>query len=195
MLKKYGRYLVLIFVSAVIIIVFIVVLTYVISSTYKSDPQSLNIYVAVGTLVLAFSTAVLALVSWWNIRENKEKENRDRKERLLGEIIQWAEISAQSAIYRQTKEKHELYKAILNYKNCLAKSEYIKVIANIQFNILTDTIVKIIQRLDHLMQGTKLYYEFHTDENHKLVLQQENNLTESVKELFKEAAKLKSELK
>lgn len=55
----------------------------------KVDPNSYSLYVAIGTLLLALVTGVLAFSSWWNIRENTVKEKRDRKERLLNEIIAW----------------------------------------------------------------------------------------------------------
>ena len=57
----------------------------------KKDPALANAYVAVGTLILAIVTALLVGFTWLNIRNTHEKEERDRKERLLNEIIEWAE--------------------------------------------------------------------------------------------------------
>jgi len=47
--------------------------------------------VAIATLVLALVTAILAITSFWIIQQNYKFREKDRKERLLNEIIQWAE--------------------------------------------------------------------------------------------------------
>jgi hypothetical protein len=52
----------------------------------------------------------------------------------------------------------------------------------------------VILKLDHSLQGTKIYYENHDEDKHKLMLNHENNLTEKMKELFTEMATIKSEL-
>ena len=57
----------------------------------KSDPQLASAYVAVGTLILALVTALLALFTWLSIRSGEEREERNREERLLKEIIEWAQ--------------------------------------------------------------------------------------------------------
>jgi hypothetical protein len=123
----------------------------------------------------------------------------ERKELLLNEIIEWAEESVKSAIYRQTKDEHELWKAILDYKYCIAKSEYIKVIATSSFSTLTSLIDDVVTNLNNAMKGTINYKDSGVKdnnkyENHKLLLQYENELTESTKPLFSAAAKIKSEL-
>ncbi len=64
-------------------------LAYPIILMYKSDPQSANIYVAVGTLLLALATVALACLTYYSVKSGYEREKRDRKERLLNEIIEW----------------------------------------------------------------------------------------------------------
>lgn len=54
------------------------------------DEQLSNAYIAIGTLILASATAVLAFFSWLNIKSGYDREKRDRKERQLNEIIAWA---------------------------------------------------------------------------------------------------------
>jgi len=56
----------------------------------KSDPQLASAYVAVGTLLLATATVLLALFSWLSIKSGYDREKRDRRERRLKEIIDWA---------------------------------------------------------------------------------------------------------
>ena len=57
----------------------------------KYDPQLSNAYVAFGTLALALVTGVLAFFTYWSIRSRNAQEKRDRKERLINEIIEWVE--------------------------------------------------------------------------------------------------------
>ncbi len=57
----------------------------------RSDPQLANAYVAVGTLILAFVTALLVLFTYLSVKSGYDREERDRKERLLNEVIEWAE--------------------------------------------------------------------------------------------------------
>lgn len=65
------------------------------------DPYSWNNPVAIATLILAFVTVSLAIAAFFTIRNSNErekrrreeelaKEKRERKERLLNEIIEWA---------------------------------------------------------------------------------------------------------
>ncbi|HUT97164.1 MAG TPA: hypothetical protein VMW60_03485, partial [Dehalococcoidales bacterium] len=55
------------------------------------DQQLSNAYIAIGTLILAAATAILAFLSWRNIKSGYDKEKRDRKERWLNEIVEWAQ--------------------------------------------------------------------------------------------------------
>lgn len=50
----------------------------------KGDP-------AFATALLAFATLLLAAFAAWSIDETRKREKRDRKERLLTDIIEWAE--------------------------------------------------------------------------------------------------------
>lgn len=63
-----------------------------------SDP------VAIATLVLALVTAVLAVASFRTIRQNYKFREKDRKERLLNEIIEWAINVAESGIEPDTPD-------------------------------------------------------------------------------------------
>ena len=52
--------------------------------------------IPVATMVAAWTTLLVAYAAFRTIRSNREKESRDRKERLLNEIIEWAEDVASS---------------------------------------------------------------------------------------------------
>ena len=74
---------------AVITILLLIWLAYTVF-ILKNDPQLASAYVAIGTLILACVTALLAFFTYLNIKSGYEKEKRERKERLLNEIIEWA---------------------------------------------------------------------------------------------------------
>ena len=142
----------------------------------------------------AGATLVLAIAAFLAIWQNRNLQRKGRRERLLNEIIEWSTESVKSAIYRQEKESHELWKAILNYKYCILKSEYVNVIATSSFFTLSSLINDVVIKLDKVMKETTNYKDNKTDKNHELMRVCEDNLTKSVEELFKEAAKIKSEL-
>jgi hypothetical protein len=54
------------------------------------DQQLASAYIAIGTLILASATVLLAFFSWRSIKSGYDKEKRDRRERRLNEIIAWA---------------------------------------------------------------------------------------------------------
>jgi len=56
----------------------------------RRDPQLASAYIAVGTLLLAAATIFLAFFSWLSIKSGYDREKRDRRERRLKEIVDWA---------------------------------------------------------------------------------------------------------
>ena len=142
--------------------------------------------------ISAGATFLLALAAFWAIWQNHSLQKRERRERLLNEIIDWAKKSAESAIYRQKTEPHELWNAKLNYKNCRAVSEYIKEIAASSFSTLSSHINDVATKLDDAIDGTTQYIESKLSEKHDRMLICEEELTNAAMELFKEAAKIKT---
>ena len=86
--------------------------------------------VVIATLVLACVTAILAIGTFITIRQNKIFREKDRKERLLNEIIEWASSIAKSAISRQTIDVSEFWKAKLEHKYHKFKGKYIEEIVS-----------------------------------------------------------------
>jgi membrane protein implicated in regulation of membrane protease activity len=97
-----------------------------------------NAFVAFGTGVLAIATGFLAYFTWQSVKITNEKEQQNRKERLLDEIINWAEVVANSAIERKTKSPTEIWKTKLEYKKHRTKGKLIGQIILSSFKELLD---------------------------------------------------------
>lgn len=171
------------------IIVFLVIVILLANLFWgKVDINSTNQYVAIGTLLLALVTGTLAFISWWNIRESNEKEKRDRKERKLNEIRDWALSVAEYALVRQSPVNTELEGLHTRYELLLSASEYISEVAKESFAdlrpLVDDVIVKIKDLIDTIC-------EFIVDQKHggKLIRSQKA-LADSVKSLLKAIAKV-----
>ena len=84
-IKDWGLVVLLMFIGAGILLGFDRVI-----NLFKSDSQLANAYVAFGTLTLALATIALAIITQLSIKSGYDREKRNRKERLLNEIIDWA---------------------------------------------------------------------------------------------------------
>jgi len=54
------------------------------------SPVALD-WTAIGTILLAIATVVIAILNWRIIKQNSDIRQKERKERLLKEIIDWGE--------------------------------------------------------------------------------------------------------
>jgi len=61
-------------------------------------------WTAIGTILLAFATWVLAFFTWRSIKQNSEVRKKERKERLLKEIINWGESIKKSSFVSNLEE-------------------------------------------------------------------------------------------
>jgi len=152
---------------------------------------------ALVTLLLALSTVKATEQS--NLREKNrrtdeiEREKRDRKERLLNEIIEWAEDVAESALRRQTMEQvTEFYKTTMEYKFSKAKSSYISEIVSISFSDLSPFLKNVIKKLDEAIDIIARYMKIEKQASLSDLRNSEKELTESVEKLIVEAAKIKT---
>ena len=59
-------------------------------------------WITLAAVVVALGLGVASII------QTQKLQKKERKGRLLNEIIEWATKSAESAIYRQQKNKHEL---------------------------------------------------------------------------------------
>ncbi len=99
--------------------------------------------VAIGTLILAIVTTI-------NIVNSNAQDNREHKERLLNEVVQWTENVINSSIGRQTIEISELWKTKLEHKYQKAKGKYIDVLINNSFKELTEPFNEVNKKLDDI---------------------------------------------
>ena len=139
-------------------------------------------------VIVALGLGVSSLI------QTQRLQKRERKERLLNEIIDWATEVAKSAVSRQKKDKTQLWKTKLEYGVWKAKSTYITGVANSSFGGLVPFIEKINCRLDKAIKATEKELDKKTvkEISTECIKKSEGELTEAVKELFKEAAKIKT---
>jgi len=126
------------------------------------------------------------------IQENREREKRDRNERLLNEVKEWAKEAALAAITRQTATFTELSKTKLKYKYSIATSEYIMQVVNDSFKNLSPRVNKVVKELkkaipitEETFKGKKMTPEYFDT---SLVIEQEGKISDAVKELLKALA-------
>ncbi len=145
-----------------LIIIFIILALIII--TFQYNPQLANSYIAAFTIVLAVATGFLAYFTWRSVRSVEERENQNKKERLLNEIIEWAEdvykcgLSPFSSPKReealsQEGTKSYLYEGLsgllLEYDSINIRTEYISRIAL----TLGDDLQKAVNNLAENVRG------------------------------------------
>jgi hypothetical protein len=151
--------------------------------------------VAIATLVLAFVTVFLAIGTFLTIRQNRKFREKDRKERLLNEIIEWAEDVVKSATYRRKQDRDELWDAHQKYLSSEAKCEYMIQIVLSCFVNLSNHLQAVITQLDNT---TKFTEEALSNSlpggkpNTSKLIPQEKLLREQIVVLIAEIAKLKT---
>ena len=149
----------------------------------------------------AFATLLLALAAFLAIRHSSEQEKRNRKERLLDEIIEWAEDVAKflggwkvASLVRMSGEEDKLFAHITDFETTLntlkIRSTYISKIAKVLGTILHTAVKKAIDDLD---EHSRLYDEWHNNKvSQEQVIIQKSLFNISVSEVIKEAVKLKT---
>jgi len=169
----------------------------------KYDPKLSNAYVAFGTLALALVTGVLAFFTWWSIRNSNEKEERDRKERLLNEIIEWAEDLArlnfkiynfvEAQISKESWVESGIGEIVSQFQVIEAKGIYITNITLSSFKgkrKLLSSVKAVNKEIRELVDVSteRLDGKVTTE----AVTEHMNLLRLKIAELFKEAAKIKA---
>lgn len=132
----------------------------------KSDPGLANAYVAIGTLILATVTALLAGFTYLNIKSGYEREKRDRKERRLKEIIEWAtnvaKCSLETGVFDETipvsglaaeRALPELLDSVVGFRIARAESVYIS-------NITPEISPELKKSVDNLTEEIKEQIKF-----------------------------------
>lgn len=157
-----------------------------------------NIINLVSAIIVGGGTFFLGIMAWRTIRQTRSIQKAEKRQRLLNEIIEWASDAAKSAISRQTREAHELWKTKLEYKFRRVKSKYIAEIAASSFEGLSPFIKDIITKLDEVIDVTtqcieaKHYQNWLSNSEIKQLIEREGRLAKSVEKLITEAAKIKT---
>ena len=167
----------------------------------KSDPGLANAYVAIGTLILAIVTALLAGFTWLNIINSSEREIRYRKERLLNEIIEWSiditranfggEIVVTSGVSEKIQKKRDMVNRLLQCQVLKVKGE--ELIQQFAMSInreLSDAVSQVSSSLSVvtgiLSKGTP-YAE--TEEAKKTLKSNDSVLEQNVRNLLNKVSK------
>ena len=142
--------------------------------------------------VITLAAVVVALaVGVGSLLQTLCIQKKQYKERLLNEIIEWAKISAESAIHRRKTDNDELWKAKSNYKYCLAQTPYITVVADSAFPEITSFVKLVDGALKNTKKCTNDLLENYLEENHQKMKNSENELTDAVVKLLEESARIR----
>lgn len=135
-------------------------------------------WTAIGTFVLAIATGILAFFNWRIIKQNSEIIKKERKERLLREIINWGEsikrcsfvsnLEELIAVLKLTGDDKRHVWALKNdfeYRIVAARYTYLKNIAS-ELDVSVQTAIKdVSDNLAKLITLLGLEFEGKTKEN------------------------------
>ena len=147
--------------------------------------MNISDWITLAAVLVALGLGVSSLI------QTQMLQKRERGERLLNEIIEWAIDVAKSAVSRQTMAKTELWKTKLEYKYSKAKNKYITEVVSSSFNELSSSVRSVTTELDNAIDATMQFIENQKRPGDKLV-NYESKLTESVAELITEIGKIKT---
>lgn len=140
-------------------------------------------------ILVSFAVVAVAIISALSINETKrirkeniEHENRDRAERLLNEIKNWALEAMKAAVSRQTRSADVLWETRLKYKYVWSQRFYISTIADKSFKNLRPIIDEVNNKLSEAIDVTIAVIE-HKKKGAELI-STENNLRESAEHLL-----------
>ncbi len=170
--------------------VFVIVMIFTPQVSDKSFPRLRESVTAVSTGAMVFATLLLAFVTYRIIKSDRQRENRDRKERLLNEIIEWASSVSRAAISRQTRDPHALWSTKLEYKYQKSKGKYMVQIINSSFPELTQIYLDIDTKINEAISFTEDVINRNASKSD--LINYETKLTESVEKLLEEAAKIRT---
>ncbi|MFC1965860.1 hypothetical protein ACFLWI_02790 [Chloroflexota bacterium] len=131
---------------------------------------------------LPLNTLLLAFLTYLNIQKSDERENRDREERLLNEVRDWALEAVKTAVSRQTRSKSILWETRLKYKYVWSQRFYIRTIADKSFKNLCPLIDNVSNKLSEAIEV--IIAEIENKDIGKELVATENKLRESVENLL-----------
>lgn len=149
--------------------------------------------ITIDGIIQGVLVAALVVVTFLSLQRYSAREKRDRKERLLNEVKEWAKEAVKAAMIRQKRDATELWETKLKYKYSVATSEYITKVVNDSFKNLSPYVNKVVDKLNEAIQITEEAIEesegveFY---NTIRVVKQEEELSDAVKELLKALASI-----
>ncbi len=163
-----------------------------------SDP------VATATLILALVTVFLAVGAFLSILQNHNLQKRERKERLLNEIIEWAEDISRgrfdkdmndfvSAIEDARRSAHITIEEYNSYsKQFMARNKYIISSASGIDEQLKQSVEELDALLRIRLEGTIPYLNDRDRNKYSSPFKNKLKIYESANRLIEEAAKIKT---
>ncbi len=103
-------------VLAAIAIIFIIVMIFTPQIAERLFPRLRESVTAVSTGAMVFATLLLAYVTYRIIKSDRQRESRDRKERLLNEIIEWAIDVSQCEFMADVSDLREIVSKYIGTK-------------------------------------------------------------------------------
>lgn len=150
----------------------------------------LDKWASAGAPVITLLAVFIALwIGISGIRETRNIQRKERDERLLNEVRDWALEVAESAVKRQTRIPQKLWETKLKYKFVRAKSKYALEVANLSFSDLSPSIRDVTEKLDQAIEVITGIIEKRANGQDLLISEKE--LTESVEKLITEIARTK----
>ena len=158
-------------------------------------------WTAIGTIILAIATVVLAIFNWRIIKQNSDIRQKERKERLLKEIIDWGESIRRCSFVPDLEElivvlkitgddKRRVWalKHDYEYRTVAVRYTYLKNTA-LEFDVSVQSAIKIVG--DNLARHiTLLGLEFNGKTKESDVPNSIDTLNESVNKMIEVAASL-----
>lgn len=158
--------------------------------------------------VSALATLVLAVAAFWAIKQTHDVQKSEKIERLLNEIIEWAEdirksssgsIAPNEIIYDDasmaTASQMDFLRLRRIYQDINTKGTYVKAIAKVYRGNLLSVTESVICKLDEIIKILKDCLTTRTtrkEEKHERVEACKTSLDSSAQDLIEEATKIKA---
>jgi hypothetical protein len=150
----------------------------------KTDQNVPEVFVAIFTLLLAGVTANLANQTAKGNKQARERERREKNDKLLNDIIEWAIKVAESAISRQKTNETQLWTTKLQYKIQMTKgTTYIKAFSYSIFEDLVNLVSDINEKLEDAIVELEKVIEYRKSKT--IIQTTELFSTEGIKETEK----------
>jgi hypothetical protein len=157
-------------------------------------------------VVSAGVTLLLAIAAFWTIRQNYSLRKKERRERLLNEIIEWADdirksssesIDPNEIIFddptMQIASQQVFQQLRRKYQSLNTKSAYMKEAISKVFGInLLSAVEKVIKKLNEAIKMLGTCITSKAKENSAKVEEYKKSLDNCTEELIKEATKIKT---